>query len=376
MQNFEQRSWIYPTPRFNLNKVKLDKKSSNLWCQKTFFHLNIFIMSMRTLFLIVLNIALGGLFFFSCDKEANTEIKGIETFEMTGGDGQCYEVTLERLKDKSVNFIKKQVPCSEGFSTRTGVYISQDVKTQKDANRRRITILEGNETRWFIPLGGGEPIESPGNIECFCEKQTVSPGGDPCNGQGECFWQFGGQWTRCNDGGCCDECDMRICEPTRNIRIGDGGVIVYAASVNMISDSKSIERNEDNYIFYGGNTRMGVERNGNLVTITRTSLEQVNHPKKLYNLTSLTPSGNTINIPANGNYWYIQFEPGTTQSIINVPPTCNSDPDDPCTSECNLEYVNGCLECKCLLKGDCDMSIAFRPGGVIIQSENIQLVDN
>jgi len=160
-------------------------------------------MNMRTFFLISLNIALGGLFVFSCDKEAPTEIKGIETFEMTGGDGQCYEVTLERLKDNSINFTKKPVQCSEGYSLRSGVYLSPGVKTYKDETGKKITFIEGSDTYWYIPLTGGNPEANPPYMECFCEMQELSPGGDPCNGQGTCSWSFGGTWTRCTDAGCC-----------------------------------------------------------------------------------------------------------------------------------------------------------------------------
>ncbi|MCC7466520.1 MAG: hypothetical protein IT261_09635 [Saprospiraceae bacterium] len=131
----------------------------------------------RITFLLTINIALAALLIFSCYQEDLTEIISVEKFEMTGGNGQCYEVTLERFKDNSVNFMSIPIPCSEDYSTRSGVYISHSVNIEKDMSGKKITLLKGSETNWYIPLLGGDPVESPGNIECFCETQEVSPGG-------------------------------------------------------------------------------------------------------------------------------------------------------------------------------------------------------
>jgi|688.fasta_scaffold557105_1 hypothetical protein len=196
------------------------------------------------------------------------------------------------------------------------------------------------------------------------------------HGQGECIWQFGGIWERCNDGGCCADCDIRICYPGYTKPINDG-IIVAASSIKMEITRDAIDRSGNTYIYYGGNVQMVVELNGNSATITRTILGQASQPKKLYNLTSITPSGNSLSIPPNGQYSYVPFDLGTTQQVIYAPPTCSSDPEDPCAGECALELVNGCMECKCCSgSGDCDMSLAYRAGGVIIHSNNIQIIDN
>jgi hypothetical protein len=174
---------------------------------------------------------------------------------------------------------------------------------------------------------------------------------------------------------CCADCDIRICLPGYTKSINDG-IIVAASSIKMETVRDAFDRSSNTYIYYGGNVQMVVELNGNSATVTRTISGQASQPKKLYNLTSITPSGNSLNIPPNGQYSYVPFDFGTTQRVIYAPLTCSSDPEDPCDAECTLEPVNGCMECKCSSSGDCDMSLAYRAGGVIIHSSNIQIIDN
>lgn len=63
---------------------------------------------------------------YSCltsDDSLTTSV-ATETFEATTYDGICYQVTLVRMSDSSISFTKRQKECSEGFSTRIGVYDS------------------------------------------------------------------------------------------------------------------------------------------------------------------------------------------------------------------------------------------------------------
>ena len=329
----------------------------------------------KILTLVILNAFLFGLFLFSCSKEEPIKVESTETFEMTGGDGQCYLVTLERYSDNSVSFQKKIIPCTDGFSLRVGVHISQLTN--------QVPSGETGENYWYISLLEDVPPAYIGphyDIYCDCEV----PGNDEglCDeGMGhECLVDPSRLFNIICQGICCDDCDMTICVTTRTIHVGGGGILVSANKVRSLQETLS-ERSPITTILYGDNVQMNVVQDGNSIIITRTSNNSNSTPSKLYNLTSLSPSGGILPIPTTGKYWFVPFQIGISELRIGSgeAPHCVSDNNDPCDGDCEMQASTihpGCLECKCVGKGDCDLELAYNMGGVFLSGEDIEIIDN
>lgn len=292
-----------------------------------------------------------------------------ESFEITADDGTCYMITLIRMPDNSVKFIKEQVACTKGFESRRGIYESQL------ALSGTLNLPDGTKT-WFIPLyEGQDTIQMIGDgIRCYCEEQDVYD----CNGNGECY--YGGFiFKKCYTEPCCTDCDAEICDDSHPapIPIKQSGIVVKGSNliIDLVDTSlKSKERNDNTY--YGNNVSIEINRSGNMVIATRTLLSQgITYSVELHNLTDLLPVGKTLNFTSGKNYWLIPFVPGgTTLRVNSTPPCCV---DDGCTGECEMtRNANGCLGCSCTANGDCDLEPAYASGGILVEADSLQVIDN
>lgn len=194
-----------------------------------------------------------------------------------------------------------------------------------------------------------------------------------CNGQGECALTGIPPWYFCMPDPCCDDCDARLCIDSRQWPIDQEGVLIKASYVSVVSLA---ERDGNTQYYYGNNVRIEITQNGNSITAHRFSLnENENYPSRLFNLTSLEPEGNTLASPTDGQHWFIPFDLAqSARSIYGQLPHCVS---DGCTAECEMAPgTSGCLECKCTSKGDCDLEPNYASGGVLVETYNLQILDN
>ncbi len=300
--------------------------------------------------------------------DRDNSVLATEVFEMTANDGSCYAVTLEWLADGSVRHSKLPISCSSNAVDYKGVYFTHSV--EPDVNGR-IKLDDGN-TYWYIPLTGTQVFEISGHdLICFCEVVTPNsfPGSlDPCGPDlAECHWRYTGPFKTCVEGGCCDDCDLRVCTA---MQVGDSTVFDKA---NGIVARASFVRN----VYYGSNTKIEISRQGGTVFASRTSLQGAPHPRNLVNLTTLPLVNGEIIIPSGGNYWFIPFETSVAAVAPTDGPRCRPDTGD-CT-ECELRVgKTGCDECFCKEgrgTGDCDM-VPNSHGGILVEATTINLTDH
>lgn len=288
-----------------------------------------------------------------------------ETFEVASSEGICYRVIFERMPDNSVVTRKKSIDCSIESSERAGIYDTRNLIFGKFPNRQR--------RYWYIPFDG-LPQEIPGEptIECFCEEQI----GEPCHGQGECNLTGSGKWIWCATDICCNDCDARICIDARCVPVGSGGILAEASSVTIEPMPGSTLRETTAEFYFGNNVSIAIIRTETSVFAHRTLLDQDEiYPATLINLTSLNPNGNSLDEAANGLHWFIPFDlSNPARSIYGFTPHCVS---DGCKTECTMVTgTSGCLECKCTGNGDCDLEPNYATGGILVETQNLQVIDN